>query len=422
MWIDELRIQNFRSFSDVNISLGKTNILVGANASGKSNFLAALRFLRDISESGLENAISLQGGVDLLVNRQLGLTSNLRIGFSGNPRTSHFEIESDNAAARAYEISWEDVAYDLELSFTRGSRGFSIVEDHMRVGISIVEHDLKHGDDSDAIYRIGNRIGEVTQGQLSLRSEKGAVIESAEFDKEPPVEARFFASPWVTPEEEDEGNRSRSLLERVDRPIFSRFGFYDIDPRLSRKALPVSGKAELEEDASNLVIVLERIFSDPEARRTFLNLSRPMLPFLADLQLERDAERITLQMAETFTEKPFPATLVSDGTISVIALVALLYFEKFFITIEEPERGVHPWLIARIMELINQTNPFKQVVLTTHSPEVVKHAMLDDLLLFERDASGFSTIKRPRQSQQLGNFLENELGLDELFVQNLLGI
>jgi AAA15 family ATPase/GTPase len=51
--ISELKIRNFKSLESVDLKLGHFNLLVGANASGKSNFLDALRFLHGVSNSGL---------------------------------------------------------------------------------------------------------------------------------------------------------------------------------------------------------------------------------------------------------------------------------------------------------------------------------------------------------------------------------
>ena len=67
-----IRIANFKSFADQTVELKNFNLLVGANASGKSNFVQALKFLRDITALGLEDAISLQGGVEYLRNLMIG--------------------------------------------------------------------------------------------------------------------------------------------------------------------------------------------------------------------------------------------------------------------------------------------------------------------------------------------------------------
>jgi len=70
MRIKRLKATNFKSFKDLDVSLGPFNVIIGANASGKSNFVDLLRFLRDIAREGFGNAVSLQGGMDYLRNVQ----------------------------------------------------------------------------------------------------------------------------------------------------------------------------------------------------------------------------------------------------------------------------------------------------------------------------------------------------------------
>ena len=68
--LKRLHLNNFRSFDEATIEFSDFNVLVGANASGKSNVLQAIQFLKDIRKHGLDNAISLQGGMQYLSNMQ----------------------------------------------------------------------------------------------------------------------------------------------------------------------------------------------------------------------------------------------------------------------------------------------------------------------------------------------------------------
>jgi predicted ATPase len=62
----------------------------------------------------------------------------------------------------------------------------------------------------------------------------------------------------------------------------------------------------------------------------------------------------------------------------------------------------------------------KQIIVTTHNPEVLKHTRLEDLLLVSRNEKGFAVITKPAEQTMVKAFLENELGIDQLFIQNLL--
>ena len=66
MSLENIKVQNFKSFKNLDVSLDEFNVIIGANASGKSNFAQAFSFLRDIVTHGLDSAISLQGGLKYL--------------------------------------------------------------------------------------------------------------------------------------------------------------------------------------------------------------------------------------------------------------------------------------------------------------------------------------------------------------------
>jgi len=198
---------------------------------------------------------------------------------------------------------------------------------------------------------------------------------------------------------------------------------YDFDPKLPKKAMPINAKAEMEEDGSNLAIVLKRIMEDESAKRNLTNLLQDLLPFVIDLEVERFIDRSLLfSVREKFVEnKRVPASFISDGTINVVALIVALYFERKPIAIfEEPERNVHPHLISRIVAMMKEASQRKQVIVTTHNPEVVRNADTADIHFVARDAEGFSTIAKPAEREDVKGFLQNEIGLEELFVHNLL--
>jgi predicted ATPase len=207
--------------------------------------------------------------------------------------------------------------------------------------------------------------------------------------------------------------------------IISDISIYDFDPKLPKKATPITGKAELEEDGSNLSIVLKNITENKEKRRKLFNLVKEILPFIGNLEVEKFADKSLLfKLQETYFRKEYlPASLISDGTINITALIVALYFEKKPLTIiEEPERNIHPYLISKVVNMMRDASQKKQIIVTTHNPEIVKYAGLDNILLVSRDKEGFSTISRPADKRELKTFLENEIGIEELYVQNLLEV
>ncbi len=207
--------------------------------------------------------------------------------------------------------------------------------------------------------------------------------------------------------------------------IFRGMKVYDFDPRLLKRAVPIMGKTELEKDGSNLAIVIKNILEDPKKKTEFFSLIREMVPFVDEIAVEKFMDMsLFLKLKEIYSRNKFlPASMVSDGTINILALIIALYFENRPVTIiEEPERNIHPFLISKLVEMLKEAASSKQVIVTTHNPEMVKQVDIEDILLISRDTEGFSQLSRPFTRKEIRTFLEHEIGIEDLFIQNLLGM
>ena len=405
MKIVKIRISNYRNFDDLSVRLNDFNLLVGANASGKSNFVQAFQFLRDIANYGLEDAISRQGGVEYLRNIKIAGSRPLlfHVVMRGDMKWWLLPLGHDKFNVTIHEI-------DYEFSFCENGSGYAVDRDRMRLTYS------SEGVAAKFSVSFFNR-----DGKLGVESTNPAVEPALFFDGVP----IFRESP---------GAGEKTLL--IESPLvglyvhpaldwLSNIGIYDFDPKLPKRATPISGPSELVIDGSNLAIVLNKILSDEESKRGFLNLSRDLLPFLRGVDVEKVADKsIFFKLQEKYAEKAdLPAFLISDGTINMMALIIALYFQqKRLSIIEEPERNIHPHLISKVMTMFREASEKKQIIATTHNPEMVKQADLEHILLVKRDGRGFSTITKPADSEQIRIFLENEMGLDDLLVQNLLEV
>ena len=76
MPITSIAVTNFKSFRDMVFEPASFNIIIGSNASGKSNLIQVFKFLRDIAKYGLPNAVSLQGGVEYMRNTIIGASED----------------------------------------------------------------------------------------------------------------------------------------------------------------------------------------------------------------------------------------------------------------------------------------------------------------------------------------------------------
>jgi len=79
MPIQRIHVENFKSFSELDIKLSRFHVLIGSNAAGKSNFISIFKFLRDITRHGIVNAIAMQGGSEYLQNTNIGSSRDLVI-------------------------------------------------------------------------------------------------------------------------------------------------------------------------------------------------------------------------------------------------------------------------------------------------------------------------------------------------------
>jgi predicted ATPase len=418
MTIKTIRVKNFKSFKELHVDLGKFNILIGANASGKSNFIRVIEFLRDIERHGLDNAIQLQGGREYLTNLNIGVGESLSVEVvlsEGAGKTGRIIASSKDGTNHLF-LDDPEISYSFSIHFRKKGAGFDVLDDRL-VFNGLFKTWSRTAEGGERVRRQHDGVGEV------VVTRDGETISVKTIPPEGLSLAEYEVMPWLL-----RGNvPQRSLvLEHAEsvtgRPL-QGIAIYDFDPKLPKKATPITGKADLEEDGSNLAIVLKNIIENGDQKRKLENLLGDLLPFVAGLEVEKFADKSLLfSLRETYAKKQsLPASLISDGTINITALIAALYFEKKPVAIiEEPERNIHPSLISKLVAMMKDASQGKQIIVTTHNPEVVRHADIGDVLLVSRNGDGFSTISRPSENNEVKVFLQNEMGLEELFVENLL--
>jgi len=417
MTIKRIRVTNFKSFENLDIELSRFNVLIGANASGKSNFVSIFKFLRDILTAGLDNAVSMQGGVEYLRNMNIGASEDLFIEFVSDREFGWLRLRTEKGLIG---IKIYETAYKFALGFYKKGSGFRIAEDKLFMKCGFVRlHDRQKGKPEEMLGR----------GEIRIFRSNGKISVNLDIPKGLPLKEEDILPPFFR---EERLSQHVLLLEGPLFILLPRFplleicrniSIYDFDPKLPKRATPITGKAELEEDGSNLSIILKKVLENKEKSRTFFNLIKDLLPFVEGLGVEKFADKSLLfKLQETyFRNQHLPASLISDGTINIAALIIALYFEKKpVIIIEEPERNIHPHLISKVVDMMKDVSVNKQIIVTTHNPEIVKHAGLENLLFVYRDERGFSKISRPADKEEVRVFLSNDIGIEELYVQNLL--
>jgi len=428
--IRRLRVENFKSFKQLDLELGDFNVVIGANASGKSNLVQIFRFLRDIGQHGLENAVSLQGGIEYL--RTLAEPSASREREDDSRIVCDLTLEYPVRSALDYgpgsactAVASRQARHRFELGVIEGAVSYDVLQETLEVELEIFRSGPK-ADDSLPPIR-GEPCG---RSRIVLRrSGEQIKLEWPDYlpffrDNKRLLDRRLTSGPKPV-------SSSLVLPQLLPRNHFGRtlyttagtIAVYDFDPKLPRRAVPVAGKTTLEEDGGNLAIALRDTLKDSSKRRKLNNLLRDILGFVEDLDVQQLPDKsLFFRVAERFAPGLyFPAPLVSDGTVKVIALLVALHFDSRETTvIEEPERSIHPYLIRRLVEEMREVSRRKQILITTHNPELVRHARLEELLLISRDKRGLSQVSRPAEKESVRFFLKQEMGIEEMYVQNLL--
>ncbi len=411
MRIESIAISNFKSFKYVKVqNLGQLNVLIGSNASGKTNFIQAFRFLRDIAKHGLINAVSLQGGPEYLRNTHLPLSEPCGIRVVYNPCLSLCRT----IGHRPFHLRCIRADYAFSFQFPNGD-DLRILSDRLELKFEMAEH--TNGDGVQTVL-----------GDGLLSSEGGHIHFELTLPPDSPVKAQDVMPAFLQEERLEEKSLLMeapvfSLVHRFSNP-FARIAIYDFDPRRPRHSAPITGKADLEEDGSNLAIAIKRILENRESKRKFGNLLKDIMPFIDDIGTEKIDKSIFFKIKDHYSGDAYlPSSFISDGTLNIIALIVALYFEKSgLMIIEEPERSIHPHLINKVVSMMKEVAEHRQIFLTTHHPDMVRLADIDNIWFSSRDPNGFSTICRPLDQEATRILLKNELGIEDLFAQNLLGL
>lgn len=429
MLIKKIKLQNFKSFQNAEIELGRMNVLVGANASGKSNFIQAIKFLRDIQEFGLENAISIQGGFDYLKNNQAKASEAIVI---------NIEIESFVVSKELEEglVLLDILNTEYEIKIREKNTSEFRIEESLQLDIYVAEGKLISPNYYTPInpefitnYTITNELGNITLSNSIHQSiYKLSSGEEIAFSDDKNAEYGLNDSAWEI--KKGKFTKMDTIINKMENN--SWFGFdidkehlsiYDFDSKKIKTGIK-TGKIDLEENGENLPIVISHLLKKRENKRRLLNTLADSLGFVEDIQSKKMIDDSTFfEFKEQYNKKKsIPSFLLSDGTvISTAIIIALLFDERRINIFEEPDKGIHPSLMSKLMHLFYEISEEKQIIITTHNTEVVRHTRIEDLHLVSRNGQG-TVFSKPAEKEMVRQFLANDMGISDLFVTNLLEI
>jgi predicted ATPase len=396
--IHSLRLQNFLSFgSQTNsITLEPLNVLIGRNASGKSNLIEAVGLLRATPQN-LTAPIREGGGISEWL-------------WKGRKSTPEAEIE----AIVDYPEGVMPLRY--RISFTRVGQRLEIVDE----AIENEERTQSYEPDVYFFYRYekGRPVLNVRQ-----RTEEQAGTSTGRT-------RRYLRREDLNPEQ--------SVLSQRKDPdqypeitylgnVFGEMRLYRewnlgryTAPRLPQKAdLP---NDFLLEDTSNLGLVINNLQNKPVAKRRITNRLGEFYSGVEDVTTQIEGGTVQVFIHEQGITQPIPATRLSDGTLRYLCLLTLLCHPTPppLLCIEEPELGLHPDILPVIAKLLVEASQRTQLIVTTHSDALVS-ALTDvpeSILVCERDSAG--THLRRLEPARLKQWLE-KYSLGELWRMGELG-
>lgn len=357
-----LRLQNWKNFAHVEVAIQNRVVLVGPNASGKSNLLDVFRFLRDLASSGagFQEAIRRRGGVSAI--RCL--------------------------AARRYP----DVEIRVEVRQADDTRGW--------------EYELAFHQDN--------------QRRALVRKERVLCDGKALLDRPSPEDRADPARLTQTYLEQVNVNQPFRDLAT----FFASIRYMHIVPQIVREPDRFVGRSNdpFGSDFLEQVAKTQERTRNARLRRIQAAL-RVAVPQLQEIVLWRDV-RGTPHLRGKYqhwrpqgawqTEEQF-----SDGTLRLMGLLWVTMDKEGPLLLEEPELSLHPEIVRVLPQMLArvQRQTGRQIFLSTHSPELLRDDGIgsDEVLLLLPGTEGTEVIPAG-SSQEIRDLLEGGLSLADVVI------
>ena len=368
MIISHIILKNWRNFRSVDIPLGRRIFLVGPNASGKSNFLDAFRFLRDIAKSeggGLQKAVSDRGGIS-------------KVRCLAARRDPQVEVEVHLAENYNQEPVWR---YALGIKQeSRGHRQPYLLYERVWGGDTLILDRPDEQDRKDPLRLIQTHLEQIN-----------ANVQFRDI-------ARFFESIY----------------------------YLHLVPQLLRYPEAFSGPTSKEDPFGRSF--MERVVKTPEKTRksrlrkieAALQFAVPQLKQLTDTKDERGFPHLEAvyehwrPKAGKQGEEEF-----SDGTLRLIGFLWSLLEGDSLLLMEEPELSLHAGIIRKLPGTIwrIQSKKKRQVIISTHSAELLSDSGIggEEVMLLTPDVEG-TRVELASSIAEVRELLEGGLSIAEVAI------
>ena len=397
--ITSVRLVNFKNFADETLRVGPFTVIVGANASGKSNIRDAFRFLHGVGrgytlaeiiggkygDGGQIEWAGIRGAMEEII--RFGQPS-FSLQVEEKDAVYKIEVGRNESGDAAFRVNRETLKTQLGTIFTSTSVG----DGPVNVQFDVLHLLPRKKRDAAGIDDIAHAEGRPNQpGLTQIQGHK--------------------MSPWV-----------QEYYADGLKKVLAKMRFLDLEPyQLRQPAFP--GQTVLGDRGEHLPTVLQAICEDSQRKETLVAWISELPPMdVRDFEFPTDPSgRVHLAFLEADGRK-VSACAAADGTLRFLAMLALLLGPDpnglyFF---EEIDNGIHParqWLLLELIQKQTAKQGF-QVITTTHSPDLltmVNDETFNNTSVVCRLEDADDAIIRPvaelpragelRTSQGLGNLL-----------------
>lgn len=368
--IKQLVLKRFRSIPSERITFDNPTIFVGRNGSGKSNLVSAFSFLADAMASPLQAVFDKSGGISTVRNRSSGRSYppniGLRVDFgrlNGKVATGFYAFEV--RALKDY--------------------GFSVVREQCSAGGAWFD-------------RIGTKLTSNIGGMKPL------------------LDPASLSLPLVGGE---------AKFAPVLRTLAS-MRVYSIEPGKLREMQDPDSGTSLKPDGSNVTSVLKEI--ERQSTRDLARISdilATIVPNTKRVEVKKHGKNLSLEFTQEWGEKKrlkFEGFSMSDGTLRAIGLLAAVFQRPVpsLIAVEEPEATIHPGALESVLDLLRHASRQMQVVITTHSPELLDAKWITDQHLRIVEWTEGATRVAPVSDATRKALRDHLMGAGELLRSNAL--
>ncbi|MFY9260433.1 MAG: AAA family ATPase [Gallionella sp.] len=406
--LTRLHINGFKNLSDVEIAFGPFTCIAGTNGVGKSNLFDAIMFLRDLADYSLMEAAAR-------VRDPMGRSGDLRAIFHQTTATSveNMSFEADFVVpkvvtddfGRQAHPSTTFLRYNLTLKYVPKS---TITTER----IEIIEEKLSYiqkgharrllGFPHSPAFRDSILEGKRSTDLISTVSEKGQATINLHQDGS---QGRPFRVPAATSPKTILGgiNTNSHPTVLAARREMQSWALLQLEPSALRQPDNFSAEAKVAANGAHLPATLLRL----NATARVANQLAELISDVKSVSVDQDeGRRLNTLMVTSRDGVTHPARALSDGTLRFLALAVMSADPDAgrLICLEEPENGIHPSRISAILKLIQSIavdtdeaadpidNPFRQVIINTHSPSVVSSLPEDTLIITRPVKENGSTV------------------------------